>query len=107
MVFRSPSWVPKLPQPPDSIPVSEFILNEKYGRRSISDSRDPYTCGLSGKSFTTTQVRDRRDDLANGLRDDLGWQVNQGSEFEKVGAIFCLNTVCTLQPALLHERNTA
>jgi hypothetical protein len=94
MVFKSPSWVPLLPQPPDSIPISEFILDEKFGRRPISSSRDPYTCGLSGKTFSTTQIRDRIDGLAKALKEDLGWEVNGGNEFEKAGAIFCLNTVC-------------
>jgi ribosome assembly protein SQT1 len=105
MVFKSPSWVPKLPDPPNSIPVSEFVLGEDYGRRSISDSRDPYICGLSGKSFTTVEVRGRRDDLAKGLREDLGWQVNQGSEFDKVGVIFCFNTVCMAQKSLTMLQN--
>lgn len=93
MVFTPPSWVPTLPLIPDSIPISEFILNETHGRRSLDDSHDPYTCGLSGKSYTTTQVRERRDDLAKGLAEELGWHVNRGSEFDKVAAIFCLNTV--------------
>ena len=93
MIFKSPPWVPKLPPLPDSIPVSEFILNEKYGRRSLKDSRDPYTCGLTGKSYSTEQIRARRDDLAKSLREELGWQVSSGSAYEKVGVIFCLNTV--------------
>lgn len=43
------------------------------------------------------QVEERRDDLAKGLREDLGWQVNRGTEFDKVAAIFCLNTVKRLK----------
>jgi len=93
MVFKSPNWVPSLPAPPDSIPVSEFVLNEKYGRRSLSDSRDTYTCGISGKSHSVSQVRRRRDNLAKSLRQELGWEVNSGSEYDKVATIFCPNTV--------------
>ena len=94
MIFKAPSWVPELPQPPDSIPISEFILSEKHGRRAIRESRIPYKCGLSGKSYTIPQIRRRRDDLAKALSEELTWQVNGGSEYDKVGAIFCLNTVC-------------
>lgn len=93
MVFKSPTWVSELPPPPDSIPISEFILNAKYGRRNLSESRDPYRCGITGKSYSTAQVRERRDNLAKGLAKELGWQVTSGSEYEKVATIFCLNTV--------------
>jgi hypothetical protein len=93
MIFKSPSWVPKLAPPPDSIPISDFILNEKYGRRSIEESRDPYTCGITRKSYSITQVRSRQDDLAKVLEEELGWKINEGNELDKVGVIFCLNTV--------------
>ncbi|KAH7395527.1 4-coumarate-CoA ligase, variant, partial [Cadophora sp. MPI-SDFR-AT-0126] len=93
MVFVPPAWVPNLPPIPDSIPISNFILNEKYGRRSLRCSRQPYTCGLTGNEFTTAQIRQRRDDLAKALGEELGWRVNEGTEFDKVAAIFCLNTI--------------
>jgi ribosome assembly protein SQT1 len=100
MVFTSPSWVPELPAPPDSIPISELIFNEKYGRRAFSNSRDPFTCGLSGKSYTLTQVQYRCNNLAKALSKELQWRVNDGGEYSKVAGIFCLNTVYSTAPLL-------
>lgn len=94
MVFKPASWVPEFVPPPDSIPVSEYVLDERYGRRSLGTSRDPYICGISGRSYTTNQLRMRRDNLAKGLGKELGWQVGSGSEYDKVATIFCINTVC-------------
>ena len=94
MVFTSPSWVPRLPfSPPDSIPISEFMLNEKYGRHPLHASKTPFTCGLSGAGYSALDVRDRVENLAKGLAQELGWKPNQGKEWDKVVGIFSLNTV--------------
>jgi len=96
MVFYPPSWVPKLPiDPPDSIPVSEFILNEKYGRVPYAESRNFYTCGVTGQTFKPLEVKERVEYLARGLADALGWKVNEGSEWDKVVGVFSANTVST------------
>ncbi|MCJ1276684.1 hypothetical protein MMC21_004491 [Puttea exsequens] len=97
MVFTSPSWVPRLPfSPPDSIPISEFMLNEKYGRHPLHASKTPFTCGLSGAGYSALDVRDRVENLAKGLAQELGWKPNQGKEWDKVVGIFSLNTIDTL-----------
>ena len=96
MVFKPPKWVPQLPAPPDSIPVSEFVLNEKYGRRALNDSRDAFTCGISGKSHSVSILRTRRDNLAKALSVELGWKMNSGTEYDKVATIFCPNNVSYL-----------
>ena len=97
MVFTSPSWVPELPPPPDSVSISDFMLDEQYGRHPLSKSRDPYTCGLTGKTYTISQVKDRVANLAKALAKELRWEVNTGSEYDKVAGVFCFNTVCDVK----------
>ncbi|KAL2043965.1 hypothetical protein N7G274_003485 [Stereocaulon virgatum] len=97
MVFTAPSWVPKLAfDPPDSIPISEFMLNEEYGRHPLHHARPPFTCGLSGAEYSALEVRDRVENLAKGLSKELGWHPNKGSEWDKVIGVFSLNTIDTL-----------
>ena len=94
MVFTAPSWVPKLKQEPyDSIPISEFMLNEQFGRHPLQLSRPPFTCGLSGAEYSITQVRERVHALASSLSKELGFLPNKGSEWDKVICIYSLNTV--------------
>ncbi|KAL8669077.1 MAG: hypothetical protein Q9168_006314 [Polycauliona sp. 1 TL-2023] len=97
MVFTSPQWVPKLPfDPPDSIPISDFILNEQYGRRPLHNSRPPFTCGLTGLEYSAQEVKARVSKLAGALSKELGWNPNQGTEWDKVAGIFSVNTIDTL-----------
>lgn len=94
MVFISPSWVPSLPfDPPDSVPIHEFMFDEKHGRYPIQKSKPPFTCGLTGHEYSTAEVRERVNDLAQGLSKELNWQPNSRSEWEKVIGVFSLNTV--------------
>ncbi|KAL9626705.1 MAG: hypothetical protein Q9204_007101 [Flavoplaca sp. TL-2023a] len=94
MVFTNPQWVPKLPfEPPDSVPISEFMLNELYGRRPLTDSRPPFTCGLTGHEYSAHEVKDRVYKLAKALSEELGWKPNQGTEWDKVAGIFSVNTI--------------
>lgn len=79
--------------PPDSVPISDFMLDEKWGRHPLHYSRPPFTCGLTGVEYSASEVRDRVNALARGLSTELGWKPNQGTEWEKVIAIFSLNTV--------------
>ena len=95
MVFHPPQWVPPLPMdPPDSIPITDFMLDEKWGRHPLHLSRSPFCCGLSGKEYSIYQVRDRVNALARGLSKELDFQPNEGSEWDKVVAIYSVNTVC-------------
>lgn len=95
MVFTAPEWVPKLLfDPPDSIPISEFMLNERYGRHPLSRSKPPFTCGLTGAEYSATEVCDRVDKLARALSQELGWAPNGGTEWDKVAGVFSVNTVC-------------
>lgn len=111
MIFKTPDWVPKLPfDPPDSIPICEFMLNETYGRHPLGYSRAPFTCGLSGAEYSALEVKDRVDSLAKALSKELGWLPNKGTEWDKVIGVFSLNTVshcASMQPGLQHERANA
>jgi ribosome assembly protein SQT1 len=94
MVFSPPEWVPKLPfDPPDSIPISDFMLNERHGRYPLAKSKPPFTCGISGTEYTALQVRDRVDFLARSLAKELRWHPNQGTGWDKVVGVFSVNTV--------------
>ncbi|KAF4439683.1 putative phenylacetyl-CoA ligase, partial [Fusarium austroafricanum] len=93
MTFYPPSWVPKLPDIPDSISVADFINTEKAGRKSFSTSRRPYTCGITGQSRTATQVAERVDFLARGLAKNVGFDPNDGTPWDRVVAIYALNTI--------------
>ena len=95
MVFYPPDWVPKLPfEPPDTVSICDFVLDEKHGRHSLETSLDPYTCGISGKSYTAREQKQRTESLARSLAKEFGWGVNEGTEFTKVAGIFAYNTVC-------------
>ena len=108
MVFYPPSAVGKLAfDPPDDIPIHEFLFDERYGRRPSNKSADPFVDGLSGKSFTTQETIDRIDWLARALQKRWGWSpdtipnkppTGSGRENRKVDAskvvcVFTLNTV--------------
>ncbi|MCJ1258805.1 hypothetical protein MMC24_006638 [Lignoscripta atroalba] len=105
MVFTSPKWVPQLPfDPPDSIPICDFMLTENYGRHPLGYSRPPFTCGLSGAEYSALDVCDRVESLARGLAKELGWHPNEGTEWDKVIGVFTLNTVDTLTLAWATHR---
>jgi len=97
MSFYPPSWVPKLAfDPPDTVSIADFMLDDQYGRHPLHHSRPFFTCGLSGKSYTVEESLKRVNWLARGLAKELGWESNKGSEWDKVIGVFSLNTVRTL-----------
>lgn len=93
MVFLPPKSAGELPPIPDNITICEFMLNEKYGRRPMTVSRDPFTCGITKKSYSTQEVVERVDLLARAIAKELNWEPNRGSEWDKAMGIFALNTV--------------
>ncbi|KAF2846727.1 phenylacetyl-CoA ligase-like protein [Plenodomus tracheiphilus IPT5] len=105
MPFTPPAWVPQLPfDPPDSITVAQFMLDEIYGRHPLGYSNNPFTCGLTGKTYNSLDVRDRVDYLARGLAKELGFEPNKGTEWDKVIAVFSVNTLDTLPLAWATHR---
>ncbi|KAG5787061.1 hypothetical protein H9Q69_013865 [Fusarium xylarioides] len=93
MAFYPPSWVPNLPEIPDSISVADFINTEKAGRRAFDKSKRPYTCGVTGTSRTAEDVALRVDFLARGLAKNVGFDPNDGTAWDRVVAIYALNTI--------------
>ncbi|EED12934.1 phenylacetyl-CoA ligase, putative [Talaromyces stipitatus ATCC 10500] len=96
MVFFPPRSFPPLPLIPDDVAICDFMLDERYGRFSLSESQNPFTCGLSGKSYSWLEVRNRVDYLSRALSKEFNWHPNRGTEWDKVAACFLLNTIDNL-----------
>ncbi|KAF4124534.1 Acyl-CoA synthetase (AMP-forming)/AMP-acid ligase II [Geosmithia morbida] len=93
MVFHPPSWVPPLPHIPDDITLDQFLNTENYGRHALSSSRNPFTCGLTGKTYTAQQVVQRVDYLSRALGKRLSIDSEDGTEWDRVVCLFSLNTI--------------
>ncbi|KAF1816469.1 phenylacetyl-CoA ligase-like protein [Eremomyces bilateralis CBS 781.70] len=94
MPFKAPSWVPQLAfDPPDDVSICDFILDDKYARHPLKDSRPPFVCGITGKSYTGLEVKERIQHVAAGLSKELGWLPNDGSDWDKVLCIFSTNAI--------------
>lgn len=91
--FEAPSWVPRLPPIPDNITIPEFIFNDKYRKVPLTDKDNFFTCGLTGKTYSGVQTRERVDLLARSFAKELGWSPNAGTEWDKVACLFAANTV--------------
>lgn len=74
------------------------MWDENYNRHPLGYSRPPFTCGLTGKAYSALEVKERIDHLARGLAKELGWQPNQGTEWDKVIGVFSVNTVRAILP---------
>ncbi|KAK4544763.1 hypothetical protein LTR36_004012 [Oleoguttula mirabilis] len=93
MPFSPPSWTPQLPEVPDSISIETFMFDENYGRHPLGYSKSPFTDGLTGKTYSALEVRERIDYLTRALSKELGFKPDEGSEWDKVVACFSLNTI--------------
>ena len=91
--------------PPDSVPVSQFMLDDNYGRYPLEKSRNPFTCGISGRTYSPVEMAVRVEHLARALAKEFGWQPNKGTEWDKVVGIFALNTVCDNKRRQIYEDN--
>ena len=78
---------------PDSISVADFINTNKAGRKDFSSSRSPYTCGVTGQSRSAAEVAQRVDFLARGLAKNVAFDAHDGTAWDRVVAIYALNTV--------------
>lgn len=93
MPFTSPSWVPPLPEIPDSISIDRFMFDENYGRFPLGYSKPPFSCALTGRQFTALEMKERVEFLSRALCKEFGFKPDQGSEWDKVIGIFSLNTI--------------
>ncbi|RFU28419.1 hypothetical protein B7463_g7918, partial [Scytalidium lignicola] len=96
MIFTTPSWVPKLPDIPDNVSIPDFMFDEKYGRHALLHSKHPFVCGLTGRSYSPNETLKRIELLARALKEELGWNSGEGSEWEKVLAVFSMNSIDTI-----------
>lgn len=97
MVFTAPAWVPKLPfDPPDNVSIGDFMLDDQYGRHPLDHARPFFKCGLTGKQYTPQESKSRVELLAAGLADEMGWSPNSGTEWDKVVAVFAVNSIETI-----------
>jgi len=78
------------------------MLDENYGRHPLGYSRSPFTCGLTGKTYSALEVKERVDYLARGLSKELGYEPNKGTAFDKVIGVYSINSV---KPALFSARD--
>ena len=69
------------------------MRSEIYGRYPLAKSRNPFTCGLTGKTFTTAESHRRSDRIARALSNIMGWEPNADLPWDKVVAVFSFNTV--------------
>jgi acyl-CoA synthetase (AMP-forming)/AMP-acid ligase II len=69
------------------------MSTEEYGRCAITKSRNPYTCGLTGKTRDAFEVIAREDYLARGIGQALKFDPQRGSEWDKVVGVYSFNTV--------------
>lgn len=105
MPFYPPSWVPKLTHKPcDSITVEQFMLDDEYRSIKLSESRPPFTCGLTGKSYTPLQVKSRVDHLSRALARELDSANNAHESKTRVIGLFSVNTIDTLTLAWATHR---
>jgi acyl-CoA synthetase (AMP-forming)/AMP-acid ligase II len=69
------------------------MYDEKHGRYPNTKSRNPYTCGITGKTYTADQVAKRVDHLSRAIGKRLGFSPAEGTEWDRVVALYSLNTV--------------
>jgi len=93
MPFHPPSHARALPDIPDNISIETFMFDERYGRHPLGYSKDPFTDGISGRTYSALEVKERIDYLARALSKELGFSPNEGSEWDKVVACFSVNTI--------------
>ncbi|OKL57701.1 hypothetical protein UA08_07065 [Talaromyces atroroseus] len=96
MVFYPPRSVPPLSIIPDDVAICDFMLSDEHGRYPLHKSPDPFTCGLTGKSYSWLEVKERVDCLSRALASEFNWSPNKGTEWDKVAACFLVNTIDTL-----------
>jgi hypothetical protein len=93
MVFYPPAWTAKLPEVPDTVSIPDFLFDEQYDRKPLTKSLDPFTCDLSGKTRSALEQKKQVEHLARALNEEFGWEVNRGSEYDKVINVFVFNMV--------------
>jgi hypothetical protein len=79
--------------PSRSITLPQFMYEDHHGRKVKRSSRAPFTCGVTGRSYSAVEVAQRVDYLARSLAATLGFDNEEGTEWERVVGIFSYNSV--------------
>ena len=69
------------------------MASDRFGRYPTSTSRNPFTCGITGKTYSTAEFYRRTDFLARALSKVTGWQPNEDTCWDKVIGVFSFNSV--------------
>ena len=69
------------------------MCDENFGRHPMGYANPPFTCGLTGKTYSAFEVKERVDHLSRALSAQLGMKPNEGTEWDKVVGVFSLNTI--------------
>lgn len=94
MVFQTPQWVPEIAtEIPDSVPLGQFVLESTSPSCTGDREASPFIDGISGHSYSIQELGQRVELLSTALASRLGWSPNTGSSWDKVVAIYSLNTV--------------
>jgi hypothetical protein len=59
----------------------------------VEKSKNPFTCGITGKTYTASETFARSDCIAKALAKRCGWTVTTDTPWDKVVGVFALNTV--------------
>lgn len=78
---------------PDTVALPDFMMSNEHLPCPLERAKNPFTCGISGRTFTALEQKERVDILKRQLKKEMGWEVNQGSEWDKVVGIYAFNTV--------------
>ena len=69
------------------------MFDENYGRHPLGYSLPPFTCALTGRSYDAFEMKQQVEYLARALTKELGFQPDEGTEWDKVVGCFSLNTI--------------
>lgn len=72
------------------------MQNERFRQTSSSKSRNPFTCGLTGATYTHSELFARSESLARALADIHQWSPDGDTPWDKVVCIYSLNSVSKL-----------
>lgn len=72
------------------------MQNERFRQISSPKSRNPFTCGLTGATYTHSELFARSESLARALADIHQWSPDGDTPWDKVVCIYSLNSVSKL-----------
>ena len=94
MVFYPPPKTLRLPyEPPDNLTLEQFITSDEHRPIPFRLARPPFSDGCGEAGTQPAECLRRIDLLSRSLNHILDWRLDHGSEWNKVMAIFTLNTV--------------